>query len=228
MKPQAAILIMVLASLTKTALTQTNTPPSQAAPPPISLNGTVDKNVQQYIELMRSDIRHRKSEVMAQMMQLSANDAAKFWPIYNEYDAALKKLGDLRAANIEEYERTYPEMTNEKADELINKMLQYRKKRYDLLTEYYQRVKNQLGAIIAARFVQVEDQLVLIIDLQIDSSLPLVGQLAYPNSCSQWNRKDQAGAFSSSTCDSPKWCRGLAPVQNDRELWAIAVAYPWA
>jgi hypothetical protein len=37
-------------------------------------------------------------------------------------------------------------------------------------------VKQALGGITAARFVQVEDQLLLIIDLQIDSSLPVVGQ----------------------------------------------------
>jgi len=33
-----------------------------------------------------------------------------------------------------------------------------------------------LGGVTAARFIQIEDQLLLIIDLQIDSSLPIVGQ----------------------------------------------------
>ena len=47
--------------------------------------------------------------------------------------------------------------------------------RSELLAKYYDRVKQSLGAFTAARFVQVEDQLLLIIDLQIDSSLPLVG-----------------------------------------------------
>jgi hypothetical protein len=44
------------------------------------------------------------------------------------------------------------------------------------LAKYYELVKQALGGITAARFVQVEDQLLLIIDLQIDSSLPVVGQ----------------------------------------------------
>jgi hypothetical protein len=33
-----------------------------------------------------------------------------------------------------------------------------------------------MGGITAARFIQVEDQLLLIIDLQIDASLPTVGE----------------------------------------------------
>ena len=40
-------------------------------------------------------------------MQLSAADAAKFWPIYSEYDVELTKLNDQRVANIQEYARTY-------------------------------------------------------------------------------------------------------------------------
>jgi hypothetical protein len=79
-------------------------------------------------------------------------------------------------ANIREYARTYGQMTDEKADELIQNGLKYRKQRSELLAKYYDRVKQQLGATTAARFVQVEDQLLLIIDLQIDSSLPIVGE----------------------------------------------------
>jgi len=33
-----------------------------------------------------------------------------------------------------------------------------------------------LGAVTAARFIQVENQLLLLIDLQITSSLPIVSQ----------------------------------------------------
>ena len=108
-------------------------------------------------------------------MELDADDAAKFWPIYAEYDAELAKVNDLRVANIDDYAHNYNQMTEQKADELIQNALRYRKMRSELLAKYYDRVKQSLGAFTAARFVQVEDQLLLIIDLQIDSSLPLVG-----------------------------------------------------
>ena len=109
-------------------------------------------------------------------MQLSAADAAKFWPIYNEYDSELNKLNDLRVANIREYASTYSQMTDQKADELIRKALKYHQQRSELLATYYERIRLALGGITAARFMQVEEQLLLIIDLQIDSGLPLAGQ----------------------------------------------------
>ena len=109
-------------------------------------------------------------------MLLSADDATKFWPIYSEYDAELSKLNDQRLENIKEYARAYDQMTDDKADELIQKSLAYQKQRAELLAKTYDRVKQALGAITAARFAQVEHQLLLLIDLRIASSLPVVSQ----------------------------------------------------
>ncbi len=133
------------------------------------------QNIQAYITLLRSNVRQQKAEMLGEVMQLSAADAAKFWPIYDEYDKELTKLNDLRIANIQEYASAYDQMTDEKADGLVEKALSYRKQRSELLAKYYERVKQALGGITAARFIQVEDQLLSIIDLQIDSSLPVVG-----------------------------------------------------
>ena len=153
---------------------QAATSDQQGTAPPTT--DTQKKNVQEYIELLRSNVRQDKAELMGAVMQLSAADAAKFWPIYSEYDAELTKVNDQRVANIEEYARNYNQMTDQKADELVQKAIQFRKTRFDLLAKYYDRVKQSLGAVTAARFIQVEDQLLLIIDLQIASSLPVAGE----------------------------------------------------
>lgn len=137
---------------------------------------TQKKNMQQYIELLRANVREEKSQIMGAVMQLDVSEAAKFWPIYEEYDGELTKLNDLRSENIQDYTRSYTQMTDEKADELIKRALDYQKQRSELLGKYFERVKQALGAITAARFVQIEHQLLLIIDLQIASSLPVVGQ----------------------------------------------------
>jgi len=78
-------------------------------------------------------------------------------------------------ANILEYSRSYNTMTDEKADQLIKNAMAYQKQRDELLGKYYERIKQELGAVTAARFVQVEHQLLTIIDLRIASSLPVVG-----------------------------------------------------
>ena len=135
-----------------------------------------EQNIQAYIDLLRHDVRQQKAEMMGAVMVLSAQDAAKFWPIYSEYDAQLTKLNGQRVENIKEYARSYEQMTDEKADDLIQKSLTYQTQRAELLAQTYDKVKQALGAVTAARFAQVEYQLLLIVDLQIASSLPIVEQ----------------------------------------------------
>ncbi len=147
-----------------------------AQKPSASVDNNKEKNIKQYIELLRADVRREKAEIMGALMQLDVDQSAKFWPIYSSYDAELTKLNDLRVANIEEYGRSYNEMTDAKADQLIQTAMKYRNQRSDLLARYYERIKQTLGGIQAARFVQVEDQLLLIIDLQIASLLPTVSE----------------------------------------------------
>lgn len=154
---------------TKAPTTETKTAASPA-------NDAQEKNVQAYVDLLRRDVRQQKAEIMGAVMVLSADDAAKFWPIYSEYDEELTKLNNQRVDNIKEYARNYTELTDEKADELIQKSLAYQRQRAELFARTYDRVKVAVGAITAARFAQVEQQLLLIIDLKITSSLPIVGQ----------------------------------------------------
>jgi hypothetical protein len=79
---------------------------------------TQRKNIQEYIELLRNDVRQQKAEIMGALMSLDVDQSAKFWPIYSEYDVELTKLNYLRAANIQDYARNYDQMTDAKADDL--------------------------------------------------------------------------------------------------------------
>lgn len=174
MKKQVQVwgLLLAFVAYCPFALSQEKKP----APGPSSTtqqSATEQKNIQEYIELLRSNVRQEKAQVMGAVMQLSAGDAAKFWPIYNEYDSELTKLNKMRSDNILEYAKVYQELTEPKADELMKNAIQYQKLRLELLDKYYGRVKQSIGSIEAVRFFQIENQLLMIIDLQIASNLPL-------------------------------------------------------
>jgi len=172
----SAITFAVLACLASApvALAQ-NTATTPPPPADTASASTEQQNINEYIELIRKDVRSQKSAIMDVVMQLDTDQAAKFWPIYRDYEADLAKVNDLRVANIKEYAESYNNLTDEKADELIQNAISYQKQRMELLAKYYGRVKESLGAVTAARFVQVEQQLLLIIDLKINSSLPVAG-----------------------------------------------------
>lgn len=133
-----------------------------------------ESNIESYMDLLRADVKSEKVQIIGAMMQFTPDEAATFWPIYQSYDADLSKLGDQKLALIKEYADNYDSMTDAKADELVQKNFALVSDRNALLKNCYEQVKSKMGAKTAARFVQVEHQLVMIIDLQIASQLPAV------------------------------------------------------
>jgi hypothetical protein len=133
-----------------------------------------DKNISAYIELLRHDLRKEKAQVMAAVMQLDADQAAKFWPIYKDYDAEVDKIYDGVLHLVKDYALNYSTMTPEVADGLAARLMDLEQGRVALKRKYYNRFKDTLDAITAARFLQVENQIERIIDLEIASDLPVI------------------------------------------------------
>jgi hypothetical protein len=170
-----ALLLAMCLTSSAVMVAQTKTSTEPPAKTTATAQTPEELNTREYIILLRKDVSGEKARLLGAVMQFDAEDAAKFWPIYRDYDVELNKVNDLRVANIQEYAHSYNAMTDAKADELIKSAMAYQKQREELLAKYYERVKQELGAITAARFLQVEHQLLLIIDLKIASSLPVVG-----------------------------------------------------
>jgi hypothetical protein len=149
----------------------------QSAPPSDSAaqtRGAQELNLTAYAELLRSDVRTQKVAIITEVMGFTEAEDAAFWPIYREYDVEMSKLGDERVALIQEYAQNYSKMTDAIADSLATKALDLEGRRNALKTKYYERFKQALSPRTAARFLQVEQQLLLLIDLQILSSLPIM------------------------------------------------------
>ena len=134
---------------------------------------TQKTNVKEYIELLGSDVQQEKAQIMGAVLRLNNEEAEKFWPIYDEYEAELTKLNQQRAQNIQDYARSYSQLSDERANGLVKAELDSMKQRTELANKYHERVKASLGAVNAARFFEIDGQLNSIIDLQLDSSLPL-------------------------------------------------------
>jgi hypothetical protein len=132
------------------------------------------KNMQAYIALLRSDTREKKTEVMSAVMQLDADDAARFWPIYRDFEAELTSFYDQVAAEIKNYVAQNRTMTDAAADRIGSKVLDLEQQRNDLKRKYYERFKTSLDPIVGMRFLQVENQIERIIDLQLAAELPVV------------------------------------------------------
>jgi hypothetical protein len=131
-------------------------------------------NFREYVKLMREDVKAQRRDIIKQLMQFDDDDAAKFWPIFDQYDAELTKIGESRTDLIVEYAKNYDNLTDDEADKLMSKALDLEAQRALLKKRYFDIMKKSIGATQAAKFFQIEKQMQDIIDLQISAELPAV------------------------------------------------------
>jgi hypothetical protein len=148
-------------------------PTARAQTTPAKPQESESLNLSAYAELLRSDLRTQKVAIITEVMGFTDAEDKAFWPIYREYDVEMSKLGDERVALIEEYARNYEQLTDATADKLASKALDLQARRQAALAKCFERTKAALSPKTALRFLQVEHQLLLIIDLQIAASLPV-------------------------------------------------------
>ena len=140
------------------------------AVPALAEEGTPDK----YLELLRSDLRAGKVEILTEALELTDPQAAAFWPIYRQYDAELAALGDRRVALVKRFAEKYGTMSNEDAGLFAKDWFALQKDRLKLREKYFGKIAKATNNLVAARFGQVENVLGMLIDLQIAVELPLM------------------------------------------------------
>lgn len=159
---KALIALLILSTAGAVAYAQATAPAPQAA------------NQEQYLELLRSDLKTQKVALITEGMQMTDADSAIFWPIYRKYDAGLTVLNDERIAIIKDFAQNFDTLTAVKAEELTNRTFAFLENRIKLQKTTYKEIAKALNPIFAGKFMQIERQINTLMDFQIQSQIPLV------------------------------------------------------
>ncbi len=106
------------------------------------------------------------------MGSFTDEEAKRFWPIYDAYNAELGKFVDGRVALIKSYLDNHDKMTDVEATRLLNRRLDIQKRRAQLNERYRKQFATALSPRRLVRFYQIEHQLGLLIELRAISQIP--------------------------------------------------------
>ncbi len=140
----------------------------------ITLPSAMAEAQEAWLELLRADLRADKVAVLTVGMGLSDEQGRVFWPIYREFDTELSAIHDRRMELIKRYAATYRSMDDAQSGEIAGDWFGIQDGLLKLKKKYYRKVEKALDSTIAARFIQVERQIELVIDVQIAAELPLI------------------------------------------------------
>ena len=128
----------------------------------------------QNIEMLRADLRAQRKEVVAQNMTLTADEAAKFWPIFDQYRKEAIKPNDERWAVIKDYAANYNTMTDVQAQDYIKRSTAVDQELLALRMRYVAVFEKVISPKKTALFYQIDRRIDLQINLQLSTQIPMV------------------------------------------------------
>jgi hypothetical protein len=117
--------------------------------------GSVKADEQIIIKQLQADRR----AVYAQNLGLTEAESTAFWPVYDEYEAAIKKVTDRRLELLDQYAARFDTLTNADADSMLATRMQLDRDQLAIKQKYAKKVQKVLPSVKALRYVQLQDRI---------------------------------------------------------------------
>lgn len=115
-----------------------------------------------------------KRDFIEEQLELGAEEAVRFWPLYDEHQAALVKFNQRRLDNIVAYARAYNEdsLDDASATKIAEEALDLEKDEATHMEHLFHKLRRAIPAVKAARYLQVENKLRAIVRFEQAAQVP--------------------------------------------------------
>ena len=124
-------------------------------------------------ELREEAGQDRRNIVRANML-LTETESARFWPLYDEYRAERKKIGDRKVRMITDFLAQKNSMSEDEARVLANEDFAIEKDTSELKTKWYKKMTKELSERTIARFFHIDEKLDAAADIALAANIPLI------------------------------------------------------
>lgn len=139
-----------------------------------SAGGGGDTNMDILMQKVKAD----KKLLIATNMGLSEAEGKKFWPLYDAYQKELAKINDRLGKTIKSYADAYNAgegtISDDKAKKLLNEALSVQEEEVKLKRTYADKIGKVLSATKTARYIQMENKIRAIVNMELAQQIPLV------------------------------------------------------
>lgn len=108
-------------------------------------------------------IKTWKIAFFTEQLNLTPEEAQKFWPVYNEYESKLEELRKKRRQERRSAKDNLDEMDDKEIEALVDSEMAFRQKELDLQKEYHGKFKSVLPPRKVAKLYAAEEQFKVIL-----------------------------------------------------------------
>ena len=128
------------------------------------------------MEILLQKVKADKKLVVAQNLQLTDAEGAKFWPVYDAYQKDLQQINQRMTKVILAYADAYNKgpVADDVAKKLLDEFLAIEDAEAKLKSSSAPKILAVLPATKAARYIQVENKIRAVIRYELAAGIPLV------------------------------------------------------
>jgi Spy/CpxP family protein refolding chaperone len=131
-------------------------------------------NVEEVLKAMRADMQATRADMMAKNLTLTAEQAGKFWPLFEKYQKEQNVIMDAQLKGIQKYAETYQTLDDATATSLMTAHLDRDEKMTALRLHWLSEFQKVVPAKIAVRAMQIDRRLSMLAQLELSEQIPLV------------------------------------------------------
>ena len=128
------------------------------------------------MEILLQKVKADKKLVVAQNLQLTDAEGAKFWPVYDAYQKDLQQINQRLTNVILAYANAYNKgpVADDVAKKLLDEVLAVDDAEAKLKSSSAPKILAVLPATKAARYIQIENKIRAVIRYELAAGIPLV------------------------------------------------------
>ena len=126
------------------------------------------------IQMLRQEVGKDRREIVKANMLLTNSEAARFWPLYDEYRGEMNKIGDKRVKLITDFAANRDSMSEDEGLRLLKERLDIEKEKNDVRGDYVKKFNKELSARTTARFFQIDQKLDAAVEAALAAKIPLI------------------------------------------------------
>jgi Spy/CpxP family protein refolding chaperone len=126
------------------------------------------------LEEVEKDLLAQRADVIAKNLGLSADQAAKFWPLYEKYQAELAQVVDAQLKGVKAYAQAYDTLDDAAALAFANAQIDRDASAAALRKRWLPEFQKVLSGKVAARFMQLDRRISLLTQLEVARQVPLI------------------------------------------------------
>jgi Spy/CpxP family protein refolding chaperone len=107
---------------------------------------------------VKENVEAMKIGFITERLELTPEEAQKFWPIYNQYTEETNNLRKTRRKNMSEAKENMDEMTEADAEKFIDNELALKQEELDIQKKYHPQLKKVLSSKKIAKLYRSEDE----------------------------------------------------------------------